>query len=145
MEIRGVINGITVYDDFAHHPTAIATTLGGLRKRVGNQRIIAVLEPRSNTMRMGIHKETLAPSLALADQVILYQPSDLGWDLQSVADSIGNHTFLCNDVSAIINHIVRMARNGDHILIMSNGAFGGLHERLISELRHLPKETDLEN
>ncbi len=135
MEQRAVVDGVTVYDDFAHHPTAIATTLEGLRKRVGEARIIAVLEPRSNTMRMGVHQQTLAPSLALADEVILYQPADIGWDVAAVAASAGPRAAVLDTVPAIVAHVAQLARPGDHVLIMSNGAFGGIHTKLIEALQ----------
>jgi UDP-N-acetylmuramate: L-alanyl-gamma-D-glutamyl-meso-diaminopimelate ligase len=134
MEVRGVVNGITVYDDFAHHPTAIRTTLDGLRHKVGAARIIAVLEARSNTMRAGVHKDTLAPSLAGADQVILYGPPDLGWDIGAVAHSLGERACVFPDIASILKHIVSTARPGDHLLIMSNGAFGGIHQQVLNEL-----------
>ncbi len=136
MEVRASINGVTVYDDFAHHPTAIATTLQGLRERVGQARILAVLEPRSNTMRMGVHQHTLAPSLSLADAVFLYEPPDLGWELGAVAAALTNkQSRVLTSVAALSDAIAREARPGDHVLIMSNGSFGGLHEQLIENLR----------
>jgi UDP-N-acetylmuramate: L-alanyl-gamma-D-glutamyl-meso-diaminopimelate ligase len=138
MEIRGEINGITVYDDFAHHPTAIKTTLAGLRAKVGpsneNARIIAVLEPRSNTMRLGIHKDTLGPSLAEADDVLLYQPAGLDWNLDHVTaalDASQNKSQIFDDIDRLASHIATNTNAGDHVLIMSNGAFGGLHEKLL--------------
>lgn len=134
MEVRAIVKGITIYDDFAHHPTAIATTLDGLRQRVGDERIIAVLEPRSNTMRMGIHNDSLGPSLALADEVFFYQPRDIDWDLRPIAMDIGPRAHVFNDVQAIIDFIVGIVGTGTHIIIMSNGAFGGIHERLIKRL-----------
>jgi len=130
MEIRGEIGGVTVYDDFAHHPTAIRTTLAGLRARVGDARIIAVLEPRSNTMRLGIHRDTLGPSLAAADAVLLYQPAGLDWNLGQVIDTLDNAQ-LFDDIDALATYIAQMAHPGDQVLIMSNGAFGGLHEKLL--------------
>jgi UDP-N-acetylmuramate: L-alanyl-gamma-D-glutamyl-meso-diaminopimelate ligase len=141
MEIRGEINGITVYDDFAHHPTAIKSTLAGLRAKIGpasnSARIIAVLEPRSNTMRLGIHKDTLGPSLAEADEVLLYQPSGLDWNLDSVIASLDmsqNNAQVFDDIDRLVTHITKTAHAGDHVLIMSNGAFGGLHEKLLQLL-----------
>lgn len=138
MEIRGEINGVTVYDDFAHHPTAIKTTLAGLRAKVGpstgTTRIIAVLEPRSNTMRLGIHKDTLGPSLAEADEVLLYTPPELQWDATAVTRQLGDKARTFTDVDAIARHLADTARHGDHVLIMSNGAFGGLHEKLLQYL-----------
>ncbi|MEK7321473.1 MAG: UDP-N-acetylmuramate:L-alanyl-gamma-D-glutamyl-meso-diaminopimelate ligase [Pseudomonadota bacterium] len=138
MEQRAQVNGITVYDDFAHHPTAIATTLAGLRRRVGGARIIAVLEPRSNTMRLGVHREELAPSLAGADAVFLYQPADLRWDVREVARAVGSRAQVCGDIPALVREIAALARPGDHVLIMSNGAFGGLHDKLAEALKHEP-------
>lgn len=138
MEQRAQVNGITVYDDFAHHPTAIATTLAGLRRRVGGARIIAVLEPRSNTMRLGVHREELAPSLAGADAVFLYQPADLRWDVHEVARAVGPRAQVCGDIPALTREIAALARPGDHVLIMSNGAFGGLHDKLAEALKHEP-------
>jgi UDP-N-acetylmuramate: L-alanyl-gamma-D-glutamyl-meso-diaminopimelate ligase len=134
MEVVGETRGITVYDDFAHHPTAIETTLQGLRNKITAGRIIAVLEPRSNTMRMGVHKETLAASLAGADDVILYQPADLGWDLHYVSERIQPPCRVLPTIEAIIDYVVNTAQKGDHILIMSNGAFGGLHKKLLTAL-----------
>jgi len=131
LEVRGVVNGVTVYDDFAHHPTAIATTVHGLRKRVGSARIIAVLEARSNTMRMGVHKESLAPALVEADQVVLFQPPDLPWSLDVVARAIGPHASVFDDVGKIVDALAGQCRAGDHVLIMSNGGFGGIHGRLL--------------
>ena len=90
MELRGEVRGIAVYDDFAHHPTAIASTIDGLRRKVGDKRIVAVLEPRSATMRMGVHRDTLAPSLAAADSVWMFAPPDLGWDADAVVASLGS-------------------------------------------------------
>ncbi len=135
LEVRGEVGSVRVYDDFAHHPTAIATTLDGLRGRVGNERIIAVLEPRSNTMRMGVHKDSLAPSLELADQVVLYQPAGLGWDLSGVAAALGTRARVLHSIDDIVTHLVSVMRPRDHVLIMSNGGFGGLHERLLQALQ----------
>jgi UDP-N-acetylmuramate: L-alanyl-gamma-D-glutamyl-meso-diaminopimelate ligase len=134
MEVRGVVNGVTVYDDFAHHPTAINLTLDGLRKRVGSAKIIAVLEPRSNTMKMGVHEQTLGPALEAADEVVLYQPADLGWNLDEIANSLRNANVF-DDVANIVNFIVGYVREGDHVLIMSNGGFGGIHALLLEALR----------
>ena len=134
MEIRGEIGGVTVYDDFAHHPTAIQTTLAGLRAKVGEARIIAVLEPRSNTMRLGIHQDTLGPSLAAADTVLLYQPAGLDWNLDHVTAALDTSQVF-EDIDTLAAHIAQMARHGDHVLIMSNGAFGNLHEKLLASLR----------
>ncbi|MDO9371161.1 MAG: UDP-N-acetylmuramate:L-alanyl-gamma-D-glutamyl-meso-diaminopimelate ligase [Gammaproteobacteria bacterium] len=135
LEIRGTAHGVTVYDDFAHHPTAIATTIAGLRRSVGSARIIAVLEPRSNTMRLGVHQHTLGPSLAGADSTLLYAPPDLGWNLSGVAATLADKGLVFDSIDSIVAHLAQHARSGDHILIMSNGGFGGLHERVLEALR----------
>ena len=135
MELCGEVRGITVYDDFAHHPTAITETLDGLRAAVGAARIWAVLEPRSNTMRMGVHKSQLAASLRAADRVILYQPEGLDWDMQPVLNDIGERACLLQSIDDIVTRLVQQAAAGDHILIMSNGAFGGVHQKLLDALR----------
>ena len=135
MEVKGEVNNITLYDDFAHHPTAIATTLDGLRKKVGNARILAVLEPRSNTMKMGVHKDTLANSWQKADKVYLYEPEGMDWSLvDSVAHSNApTHCF--RDVEKIVQGVCNVAQPGDHILVMSNGGFEGIHGRLLDALK----------
>jgi UDP-N-acetylmuramate: L-alanyl-gamma-D-glutamyl-meso-diaminopimelate ligase len=140
MQVRGEVNGIRVYDDFAHHPTAIATTLDGLRRRVGSARIVAVLEPRSNTMRMGVHRDTLAASLAAADEVWLYTPTDLGWDAGAVLAGLGSRGHGRHDIGVLASDLAKTLIPGDHVLIMSNGGFGGLHGKLLKELaaRHPP-------
>ena len=135
MEVVGKARGITIYDDFAHHPTAIESTLHGLRHTIASGRIIAVLEPRSNTMRMGIHKDSLADSLAEADEVVLFQPEDLGWDLDYVSSRCKPPCQVMQTIDAIIEYASQTAQNGDHILIMSNGAFGGLHKKLLDALQ----------
>jgi UDP-N-acetylmuramate: L-alanyl-gamma-D-glutamyl-meso-diaminopimelate ligase len=134
MQLRGEAQGVRVYDDFAHHPTAIATTLDGLRRRVGEARIVAVLEPRSQTMRMGVHQDTLAPSLAGADEVWLYAPPDLGWDTGAVMSTLGTRGHVSRDIEALVRELARTLRPGDHVLVMSNGGFGGLHGKLLAEL-----------
>jgi UDP-N-acetylmuramate: L-alanyl-gamma-D-glutamyl-meso-diaminopimelate ligase len=135
MELRGVVNGVTVYDDFAHHPTAIETTLKGLRARVGSARIIAVLEPRSNTMKMGVHREQLAPALATADSSWLLNSADLGWDLPNAVAGMGKRARVLASVDALVAGLAAEARAGDHLLVMSNGGFGGLHDKLLAALR----------
>jgi UDP-N-acetylmuramate: L-alanyl-gamma-D-glutamyl-meso-diaminopimelate ligase len=135
MEVRGVVGGVSVYDDFAHHPTAIEATLKGLRARVGGQRILAVLEPRSNTMKLGVHREELAPSLKLADKSWFLAPKDLGWDLQGAVSSMGDRVKLAANVDDIVHGVAAEARAGDHVLIMSNGGFGGLHDKLLAALQ----------
>jgi UDP-N-acetylmuramate: L-alanyl-gamma-D-glutamyl-meso-diaminopimelate ligase len=138
MELRGVVDDIHVYDDFAHHPTAIATTLDGLRRRVGQARIIAVMEPRSNTFRMGVHQQELVPALATADITILHHPDNLGWDLTALAKQIGPQAHALSSVESIIDLICELVRPGDHILIMSNGGFANIHQRLLDQLATKP-------
>jgi UDP-N-acetylmuramate: L-alanyl-gamma-D-glutamyl-meso-diaminopimelate ligase len=135
MEVRGVVDGVTVYDDFAHHPTAIETTLKGLRARVGDQRIVAVLEPRSNTMKLGVHRDQLAPSLAVADESWFLNAKDLGWDLSGAVSGMGERVHLAPSVDELVRGLAADARSGDHVLIMSNGGFGGLHDKLLAALR----------
>ena len=135
MEVRGVIGQVTVYDDFAHHPTAIATTLGGLRARIAGARIIAVLEPRSNTMKMGVHRKELAPALALADRAWFLNSPDLGWDLPGAVAALGDRAHFAASVDALVKGVAGDSRPGDHILVMSNGGFGGLHDKLLAALR----------
>ncbi len=138
MELRGEVAGVSVYDDFAHHPTAIASTLDGLRRKVGAARIVAVLEPRSATMRMGVHRDTLGPSLAAADSVWLFAPADLGWDADAVVASLGAKARLARTVEELVAGLASGARNGDQVLIMSNGGFGGLHGKLLEALAGRP-------
>jgi len=135
MEIRGVIDQVTVYDDFAHHPTAIETTLRGLRARVAGARIIAVLEARSNTMKLGVHREQLAPALAVADHAWFLNSADLGWDLRSAVAPLGARASLAPSVDELVKRLAGESRPGDHILVMSNGGFGGLHDKLLAALR----------
>ena len=135
MQVRGRAGGITVYDDFAHHPTAIQTTLEGLRHRVGQARILAVLEPRSNTMKRGVMKEALPASLALADRVYVYT-SNLGWEAPAVLAPLGTRVRCAEDLEVLISGIVSDARPGDHVLVMSNGGFGGIHSKLLSRLQN---------
>ena len=135
MQVRGEVQGIKVYDDFAHHPTAIELTLDGLRRRVGKQRIVAVLEPRSNTMRMGVHREAIAPSLHAADEVWLYAPPDLGWDIGEILRPLENRGHSSASVDQLAAELTKTLRPGDHVLIMSNGGFGGLHGKLLEALR----------
>ncbi|MFI4922945.1 MAG: UDP-N-acetylmuramate:L-alanyl-gamma-D-glutamyl-meso-diaminopimelate ligase [Burkholderiales bacterium] len=137
MEVRGMVNGITVYDDFAHHPTAIRTTLEGLRNKVNSARIIAVLEPRSNTMKMGVMKDALAESLADADQVYCYT-ANLSWDAKAALKPLGGRAHTFDDPQQLLHAIVNSTGPGDHVLIMSNGGFGGIHEKLLAILRLRP-------
>jgi UDP-N-acetylmuramate: L-alanyl-gamma-D-glutamyl-meso-diaminopimelate ligase len=135
MEIRGVVHGITVYDDFAHHPTAIATTVEGLRAKVGPARILAVLEPRSNTMKLGVMKAKLPASLAGADLVYCYG-ADLGWDPADALAPLGDKVRVFDQIDKLVSQLVEVARPGDHVLMMSNGGFGGIHAKLLDALHH---------
>ena len=134
METRGVVKDITVYDDFAHHPTAIKTTLAGLRNKVGEQRIFAVLEPRSATMKMGVHQDSLAQSWQLADEVLLFQPDNLSWSLNELIAQSDVSTQVYDDIENIIEDLLSKVKPQDHILIMSNGGFNGIHEKLLEKL-----------
>jgi len=134
MELRGEVDEIRIFDDFAHHPTAIATTLQGLRRQVGDARIIAVLEPRSNTMRLGVHNAELAASLADADLVYVHAPADLDWDAQTVFANASAPSAVLGSVEEVIDRLVDETLPGDQVLIMSNGGFGDIHQRLIDAL-----------
>ncbi|MBL8514781.1 MAG: UDP-N-acetylmuramate:L-alanyl-gamma-D-glutamyl-meso-diaminopimelate ligase [Betaproteobacteria bacterium] len=133
MEIKGEIGGITVYDDFAHHPTAIATTVNGLRKRTGDQRIIAVLEPRTNTMKLGTMGAALPEALTNADVVFVFA-KNLGWNVAKAFEPIGTKTGVFDDLDAMVASIAVMAKPGDQILVMSNGGFGGVHGKILHAL-----------
>jgi len=133
MELRGRIRGIAVYDDFAHHPTAIATTLDGLRRSARSGRILAVLEPRSNTMKLGTMKAALPSSLQQADAVFCYA-ANLGWDAREALAPLGERAHVHDDLSTLVRAVTAAARTGDHIVVMSNGGFGGVHAKLIDAL-----------
>ena len=133
MQVRGEARGVTVYDDFAHHPTAIRTTLEGLRHRVGSGRILAILDPRSNTMKRGVMKDALPPSLAQADRVYIYT-AGLGWDARSLFALLGARARCEEDLEPLVAAVVAEARAGDHVLVMSNGGFGGIHDKLLARL-----------
>ena len=133
MELRGTVRGVTVYDDFAHHPTAIATTVAGLRRKVGDSRILAVLEPRSNTMKLGVMKSQLPASLAETDAVFCYG-ANLGWDAAEALAPLGAKAVVDDDLDRLVARIVAEARSGDQILVMSNGGFGGIHGKLLARL-----------
>jgi UDP-N-acetylmuramate: L-alanyl-gamma-D-glutamyl-meso-diaminopimelate ligase len=138
MELRGTVNDIAVYDDFAHHPTAVATTVAGLRKKVGNARILAVLEPRSNTMKLGTMKDALPGSLGDADLVFGYGAKSgkdaLGWDLGAALAPLGGKAQAFDELGTLVEAIKRAAKPGDHVLVMSNGGFGGVHQKLLDAL-----------
>jgi UDP-N-acetylmuramate: L-alanyl-gamma-D-glutamyl-meso-diaminopimelate ligase len=133
LEIRGVANGVTVYDDFAHHPTAIRETIGGLRRKVGNQRIVAVLEPRSNTMKLGAMRDALPGSLAGADYTFCYA-NNLGWDAGAALQPLGTKAAVFSDTAVMLDAMRPMLQPGDHVLIMSNGGFDNIHARLLEKL-----------
>ena len=133
MELRGTVAGVAVWDDFAHHPTAIATTVSGLRDQVGSARILAVLEPRSSTMRAGLMKDRLPASLQRADRVFCYS-ANLGWDAAAALAPLGDRVSIENDLERLVGAIVAEAQPGDQVLVMSNGGFGGIHERLLASL-----------
>jgi len=133
LEVRGIVRGVTVIDDFAHHPTAIRVTLEGLRQRVGRARILAVLEPRSNTMKLGSMKAQLPESLAEADATYCFA-SNLGWDATAALAPLGRRAQVFDDLSGLVAAVIAEAREGDQVLVMSNGGFGGVHDRLLAGL-----------
>jgi UDP-N-acetylmuramate: L-alanyl-gamma-D-glutamyl-meso-diaminopimelate ligase len=140
MEVRGVVNNITVIDDFAHHPTAIATTVEGLRRKLGHSRILAVLEPRSNTMKLGTMKSALPGSLSEADLVFGFGAKGegkeaLGWDLAAALAPLGEKARAFDDLSTLVEAVASAAKPGDSILVMSNGGFGGIHQKLLDALQ----------
>lgn len=134
MELRGEVRGVRVYDDFAHHPTAIETSLAGVRASAPNGRILAVLEPRSNTMKMGVHNAALADSLRAADHCFVYQGPDVDWDVAGSLRSLGDKAAVYQDIDGLVADTCNRAREGDRIVVMSNGGFGGVHERLLAML-----------
>src|SRR5699024_3329197 len=132
LEVKGEVNGITVYDDFAHHPVEISATLTALRDKVGGGvRILAVLEPRSNTMKMGVHSNELAPALVRADYVFLLQPENLPWQVVDIANQCIQPAVWTADIDLLVDKIVEEAQPTDHILVMSNGSFGGIHQKIL--------------
>ena len=135
LEVKGQVNGVTVYDDFAHHPAEILATLTALRDKVGGGvRILAVLEPRSNTMKMGVHKDEIAPALARADHVFLLQPDSIPWDVVEIANQCVQPASWSGNIDKLVDMVVAEARESDHILVMSNGSFGGIHQKLLDKL-----------
>lgn len=136
LELRGEVNGIRVYDDFAHHPTAILATLQALRSKVGGTaRILAVLEPRSNTMKMGISKDDIAPALGRADEVFIFQPANIPWLVSEITERCVQPAYWTGDPDTLVNMVAEHAQPGDHILVMSNGSFGGIHDNLLEKLK----------
>lgn len=138
MEVRGIERGVTVIDDFAHHPTAIEETIAALRAKIGSHhRVIAVLEPRSNTMKMGTMKSRLAASLSGADEVICFAAPSLGWDVEEALASLGQKAHVFHELSEVVKNTVHLVRDGDYILVMSNGGFGGIHGKLLTSLKEM--------
>ncbi|CAM7344807.1 UDP-N-acetylmuramate:L-alanyl-gamma-D-glutamyl-meso-diaminopimelate ligase [Morganella morganii] len=136
LELRGEVNGISVYDDFAHHPTAILATLQALRSKVGGTaRILVILEPRSNTMKMGISKDDIAPALGRADEVFIFQPANIPWLVSEITERCVQPAYWSGDLDALTNMVAEHAQPGDHILVMSNGSFGGIHDKLLEKLK----------
>jgi len=135
LEVLGSAGGVTVYDDFAHHPTAIATTLAGLRARVGSARIVVAMEPRSNSMRLGAHAQALAPSLDLADDVLFLHRPELAWDAGAVVAAVRGEALAVPDVDALLAELGARVRPGDHVVFMSNGGFDGAPQRFAASLR----------
>jgi len=134
LELKGEVNQVRVFDDFAHHPTAIAKTLAGLRANVGRKRVIAILEPRSNTMKSGVHKDTLAKSLAEADMVFVYQGEQVQWSVNALIADCAQPCFVGQDIEQMVADIVVKTQAGDTLVVMSNGGFGGIHDKLLSAL-----------
>lgn len=135
LELLGSPGGVAVYDDFAHHPTAIATTLQGLRARAGKGRVIALVEPRSNTMRMGEHRRQLSTATASADRIFWFQPAGMDWSLEPVVADSPVPATVVDDVDALVSQVVAEVRPGDQVVIMSNGSFGGIHQKLLHQLQ----------
>jgi len=133
MEVRGTVNGVTVYDDFAHHPTAFAATIAGLRRRVGRARIVAVFEPRSNTMKLGSMQSRLAASLEGADLVYCFAPK-LGWEPARALAPLSSRAAIYGEIGPMVEALGHVLRPGDHVLVMSNGGFGGVHAKLLERL-----------
>lgn len=134
MELIGSVNGVEVYDDFAHHPTAIATTLQGCRAKVGEGRILVVLEPRSNTMKRGVHKETLAASMSLADAAFLYQADNIDWDVEAAMAKVSLPISVLYQIDDVVDAVAAEVKPGDTVIVMSNGGFGGIHGKLLQRL-----------
>jgi UDP-N-acetylmuramate: L-alanyl-gamma-D-glutamyl-meso-diaminopimelate ligase len=137
LELKGEVNQVRVFDDFAHHPTAIAKTLAGMRANVGNKRVIAILEPRSNTMKSGVHKDTLANSLADADIVFVYQGEQVKWSVDALIADCKQPCIVGDNVDQMVVDIIKQTKTGDTLLVMSNGGFGGIHDKLLSALAKL--------
>lgn len=137
LELKGEVNQVRVFDDFAHHPTAIAKTLAGVRANVGSRRVMAILEPRSNTMKSGVHKDTLAKSLSDADMVFVYQGEQVKWSVETLIADCVQPCFVSQDIRQLVANIVANAQAGDTLVVMSNGGFGGIHDKLLLALAEL--------
>jgi UDP-N-acetylmuramate: L-alanyl-gamma-D-glutamyl-meso-diaminopimelate ligase len=137
LELKGEVNQVRVFDDFAHHPTAIAKTLAGVRANVGSRRVMAILEPRSNTMKSGVHKDTLAKSLSDADMVFVYQGEQVKWSVEALIADCVQPCFVSQDIRQLVANIVANAQAGDTLVVMSNGGFGGIHDKLLLALAEL--------
>ena len=133
LELLGTPNNIALYDDFAHHPTAVKMTLQGLRRAAGEQRVVAVIEIRSNTMKRGIHKQELAPATQHADFVFWFEPGGLDWSMTDATSELDGH-FVFRDTNKLHDTLIQQLRSGDHVVIMSNGSFSGLHRQLLKSL-----------
>lgn len=134
LELRGEVSGVRVYDDFAHHPTAIKTTLAGLRANIGNNRLIAVFEPRSNTMKMGVHQQTLGQAFNDADAIFMFQDSQLDWSLSDMQNTLNDKLQISDDIDALVRQVTADVQVGDYIVVMSNGGFAGIHDKLLKAL-----------
>ncbi len=134
LELRGEVNGVRVYDDFAHHPTAIKTTLNGLRANLSAGRLIAVFEPRSNTMKMGVHQQTLGQAFADADAVFMFQDGQINWSLSDMQNTLADKLRISTVIDALVQQVTDEAQAGDTIVVMSNGGFGGIHNKLLQAL-----------
>ena len=142
-EERGLFGGVRVYDDFAHHPTAISRTLQSVRSRFGSQRIIAVIEPRSNSFRLGVHNDVLAESLDVADKVFMYEPADLHWDAGTALAAMGARATVIADIDELVKRLAQESQPGDQVVVMSNGGFGGLHPKLRDALSSIQRSDNL--
>lgn len=134
LEFRGEVSGVRVYDDFAHHPTAIKTTLAGLRANIGKKRLVAVFEPRSNTMKMGVHQQTLGQAFVDADAIFMFQDSQLGWSLTDMQNTLNDKLKISDDIDSLVQQVTADVQAGDHIVVMSNGGFAGIHDKLLRAL-----------
>ena len=134
LEVLGQAQGITVYDDFAHHPTTIATTLQGLRAKVGTARVLVAMEPRSNSMRLGAHAQALAPSLHDADAVVFLHRPELAWDAAPIIAQVRGQAHVAQDVDTLLRMLGEIAQPGDHVVFMSNGGFDGAPRRFLAGL-----------